>query len=140
MSYGKESTTMNITLILKALANGVNPESGEMLPRSSVAHTPEAIRLLFALSEEFSGTQQGKKVKKEKLTPLERQQKNLAEGKPAKSYFPWSEEEKLMLEEYYKPGKSIEGLANDFDRSVRAVAIQLEKMGLITAEQLVSYT
>lgn len=131
---------LNLTMILKALANGINPETGELLPRSSVAQAPESIRLLFALSEEFAGAPQGQKDKKAKLSPAERQQKNIADGKPAKSYFPWDEAEKLLLEQRYSSGQAIELLGGDFGRSARAVAIQLEKMGLITAEQLVSYT
>ena len=128
---------MNTPTILKALANGINPDTGELLSRSSVAHTPDMIRLLFALSEEFVQLPEKKKVK---LSPEERQQKNIAEGKPAKSFFPWSDEEKCQLEEYFRQGKTPEMLSREFQRSVRAVAIQLEKMGLITAEQLISYS
>ncbi|MBB1202267.1 hypothetical protein EGM70_18480 [Enterobacteriaceae bacterium 89] len=129
---------MTISATLKALANGINPETGECLSSCSVANKPEAIRLLFMLSQELA--EEPEKQKKAKLTAEERQQKNLAEGRPAKSYFPWTEEERGLLEQCHSAGHSVEQLSVKFERSVRAVAIQLEKMGLISAEQLLAYT
>ncbi|MFB5746965.1 hypothetical protein [Cedecea sp. P7760] len=129
---------MKILAMLKALANGIHPETGEILTAESTANKPEAIRILFALIEELSATPE--KQKKTKLTPEEKQQRNLAEGRPAKSYFPWTEEEKVILAERFGQSEAIEALGGEFGRSARAVAIQLEKMGLITAEQRLAYT
>lgn len=129
---------MNTSAMLKALANGVNPDSGEFMPACSIANQPEAIRLLFTLSEEL--VEEPEKVKKGRLTAEERQQKNLAEGRPAKAYFPWSDEERSLLEERFQANDPIDILGVKFERSSRAVAIQLEKMGLITAEQLLAFT
>lgn len=129
---------MNISAMLRALANGINPETGEILPSGSVANKPEAIRTLFTLAEELAA--EPEKQKKSRLSPEERQQKNIAEGRPAKSHFPWTEEERHLLEESYGQNNSVEALSTQFERSTRAVAIQLEKMGLITAEDLMGYT
>ncbi|WP_435928387.1 hypothetical protein [Dryocola sp. BD613] len=129
---------MNISAMLRALANGINPETGEILFSGSVANKPEAIRMLFTLAEELAA--EPEKQKKSKLSPEERQQKNIAEGRPAKSHFPWTEEERHQLEESYSQNSSVEALSTQFERSSRAVAIQLEKMGLITAEELMAYT
>ena len=41
---------MNIGTLLRALANGVNHDTGELLKPASAACAPEAIRLLFALA------------------------------------------------------------------------------------------
>ncbi|VEC02034.1 Uncharacterised protein [Cedecea lapagei] len=128
---------MDISAVLKALAKGEHPETGAILAAESTAHKPEAIRMLFALAEELTATPE--KQKKAKLTPEEKQQRNLAEGRPAKSYFPWTEEEKLLLAERFGNNVAIDPLGDAFGRSSRAVAIQLEKMGLITAEQLLAY-
>ena len=87
---------MNIGTLLRAQANGVNPDTGELLRPASAACAPEAIRLLFALADEFDG--ESELQKKARLTPEEKRQKNLAEGRPANAYFPWPEEEKLRLE------------------------------------------
>lgn len=127
---------MNISAMLKALANGVNPETGEFMSAASIVNQPDAIRLLFTLSDEMAD--EPEKQKKGKLTAEERQQKNIAEGRPAKSYFPWTELEKGLLEERFRADETIEVLSLKFERSIRAVAIQLEKMGLITAEQLLA--
>ena len=130
--------TTTISAMLKALANGINPETGELLGTGSVANKPEAIRILFILAQELS--EEPEKQKKSKLSAEERQQKNIAEGRPAKSYFPWTDEERGLLEERHQAGDSVEQLSLKFERSVRAVAIQLEKMGLISAEQLLAFT
>ncbi|WP_286175462.1 hypothetical protein [Enterobacter sp. Cy-643] len=45
---------MKISAMLKELANGINPETGEMPDAESTANKPEAIRMLFALAEELS--------------------------------------------------------------------------------------
>lgn len=127
---------MNISAMLKALANGVNPETGEFMSAGSIVNQPDAIRLLFTLSDEMAD--EPEKQKKGKLTAEERQQKNIAEGRPAKSYFPWTELEKSLLEERFRADETIDVLSVKFERSIRAVAIQLEKMGLITAEQLLA--
>jgi hypothetical protein len=132
-----ERMDMNICAMLRTLANGSNPETGEMMAPGSLANKPEAIRMLFALADELIA--EPEKQKKAKLTPDERQQRNIAEGRPAKSHFPWTEEEKSTLEQEHLSGSNIEDLSMKFERSSRAVAIQLEKMGLITAEQLLSY-
>lgn len=47
--------TMNTGTLLRALANGVNPDTGELLRPASAACASEAIRLLFALASEFDG-------------------------------------------------------------------------------------
>ncbi|SQI47063.1 Uncharacterised protein [Serratia plymuthica] len=76
---------MKTQAMLRALANGINPETGELLGTASMTGSPEAIRLLFALAEEFQV--EPERQKKVKLSPEERQQKNIAEGRPAKSHF-----------------------------------------------------
>lgn len=129
---------MNISAALKALANGVNPETGEFIASGSIVNQPDAIRLLFTLSDELA--EEPEKLKRGKPTAEERQQKNIAEGRPAKSNFPWTEQEKMQLEAEFRENTSLDVLSLKFGRSERAVAIQLEKKGLITAEQLLALT
>ncbi len=45
---------MNISAALRALANGVNPETGEFIASGSIVNQPDAIRLLFSLSDELA--------------------------------------------------------------------------------------
>lgn len=120
---------MNTGTLLRALANGVNPDTGELLRPASAACAPEAIRLLFALADEFDG--ESELQKKARLTPEEKRQKNLAEGRPANAYFPWPEEEKLRLRESHAAGATLEALSDEFECSTWSIAVQLQKMGLI---------
>ncbi|PYD36707.1 hypothetical protein CT690_23460 [Serratia plymuthica] len=102
---------MKTQAMLRALANGINPETGELLGTASMTGSPEAIRLLFAL----------------------------AEGRPAKSHFPWAEEEKQRLQESYAEGGTLEALSSEFERTTWAIAVQLQKLGLITEQQAARY-
>lgn len=135
--YRTRRRTMNIGTLLRALANGVNPDTGELLRPASAACAPEAIRLLFALADEFDG--ESELQKKARLTPEEKRQKNLAEGRPANAYFPWPEEEKLRLRESHAAGATLEALSDEFERSTWSIAVQLQKMGLMGEEQAAAY-
>lgn len=127
--------------IFRLLAKGIHPETEEPLPPKSIVHTPDAIRLLFALAEEFSGVNFSTVARQEKvkLTPEQRREKNRAEGRPANAYLPWSEEEKQVLVLQFRQGCSISDLAGFCERTPRSVAMQLERLGLITAEQALVY-
>ncbi|MEI2267578.1 hypothetical protein [Erwinia sp. CGal63] len=127
--------------IFRLLAKGIHPETGELLPPASVVHTPDAIRLLFALAEEFSGVNFSMAARKEKvkLTPEQRREKNRAEGRPANAYLPWSEDEKQTLVLQFRQGCSISDLAGICERSPRSVAMQLERLALISAEEAAAY-
>ena len=119
---------------IKVLANGIHPETGELLPESSLVHRPEVIRTLFALSEELADLERPR-TKKPKLTPEERRAKNIAEGRPPRSHFPWEDDERHRLVQEHEAGRTLPQLARIFERSNLAVAVQLHSLGLITDEQ-----
>jgi hypothetical protein len=126
--------------IFKSLGQGINPTSGRDLPSSSVVFTGEGQRVINALCEEFTA-KEVLKAKKDKrsLTPLqanELQQKNLANGRPARSNFPWSEQELSQLEHLHNEGMTIGEIASECERSKLAVAIQLEKLCLVSIEEV----
>lgn len=120
---------MNTSTLLRALANGVNPDTGELLKPASMVCSPEAIRLLFTLAEEFKS--ETERQKKTKQTPEERRQKNIFEGRP----FPLDEEEKQRLQESHAEGMTLEMMSSEFERSTWGIAVQLQKKRLITEEQ-----
>lgn len=96
--------------------------------------------LLNVLDRDLCEITNEKPIKtKHKLQPEERRQKNISEDKPPKSHFPWSDEEKRMLEDAFKNDSDIALLANQFERSMLAVAVQLQKFGLISEEEFESY-
>ncbi|MRT58160.1 hypothetical protein GJV11_18780 [Enterobacteriaceae bacterium RIT693] len=125
---------MRLPAMLKALANGINPETGEPIAAGSTANKPEAIRMLFTLVEALSV-----ETEKHRLTSEERQRYNLTEGRSAKSHFPGTDEQKGVVARHFGQNESIEAPGSEFERSARAVAIQLEKMGLIAAARRLAY-
>ncbi|RZI43820.1 hypothetical protein EGT07_08630 [Herbaspirillum sp. HC18] len=129
---------MTLRSQLKLLANGINPETGEVLEEDSLTNRPDVIRILFALAEELSVLEKPN-PKKTKLTPDERRQKNIAEGRPPKLHFPWNEEEKILLANEFNKSPGGKHLAALFERSPLAIAVQLQKLGLISEEELESY-
>lgn len=51
--------------ILKALANGVNPATGEILPNSSPYNNPKIIRAIFTILETSAADKKAKKPSRE---------------------------------------------------------------------------
>ena len=129
---------MKLSEQLKLLANGINPDTGEVLEEGSLTNRAETVRMLFALAEELADSEKHK-AKKSKLSPEERRQKNIAEGRPAKSHFPWDEAEKTSLAEDFVKDSDVENLSKVFERSTLAIAVQLQKMMLIPEEELDKY-
>ena len=128
---------MKLSETLKYLAKGINPETGEILESRSITNTPEVIKVLYEISDELSVLEATKE--KVKLTPEQKRSKNLSEGKPAQSHFPWADNEKDGLAADFKVGVSIEGMALEHERSPLAIAIQLEKLELIDEERVAEF-
>lgn len=128
---------MKLSETLKYLAKGINPETGEILESRSITNTPEVIRVLYEISDELSVLEATKE--KVKLTPEQKRSKNLSEGKPAQSHFPWTDNEKDGLAADFKVGVSIEGIALEHERSPLAIAIQLEKLELIDEKRVAEF-
>jgi hypothetical protein len=134
---------MDISNQLKTLAKGINPDTGELLDHNSCGNKPEAIRLLFLLAEELENSGHDKtKKSKPKLTAEERQAKqakNLEMGRPKNSHFSWTEEEKKKLIAAYSDNDNLELLADKFERSTLAIAVQLGNADLLTEEDIEFY-
>ena len=65
--------------------------------------------------------------------------KNIEQGLPGRSYFPWAHEEKESLAERYKSGYSFEALASLFERKVSAIVGQLRKLDCISEAEFREY-
>ncbi|MFO4660844.1 hypothetical protein V5H00_16470 [Vibrio cholerae] len=125
---------------LEILAMGANPNTGEELPVHSVVHTVEGKRILFTLVSELKALENApKKRKKRVLNELQQKElmeKNIAEGKPLRSHFPWSDEEISQIENAHYRGMTLSEIAKEFQRSKLAIAVQLEKLCLISIEEV----
>ena len=94
--------------IVRALADGIDPITGEILPENSVYNSPDVIRALFTLLEEVD----------KKTVSLQNA------GKP------WSEaEDKILRKEFYD-NLRISEIAKKHGRTYSAIESRLEHIGL----------
>ena len=105
--------------ILKILADGIDPSTGEQFPIGSAYQYPDTVRALYYAVQVLEGPAQ----------PRERsaQQKN----QPENAGRPWSEEEDARLGKGFDAGKTVLELADEFKRSriaIEARLVKLEKM------------
>ncbi len=115
--------------IIEALANGINPLTGEVLPEESPYNSPEIIRALFATLDFIKHPP--KKQPKVKKTLEQKQTENLENGLPKNAGLPWTEEQKNDVAGQFKSGKLVSVLASEFGRTNGSINSELKKQGLI---------
>jgi hypothetical protein len=110
--------------ILKALAEGIDPGTGEQYPAGSPYQHPDTVRALFAA---IRGLENAPRPAE---TDVPRPDKS---GRPAPENAgrPWSQEEDSRLGQAYDSGKSVEQLAQVHKRSKWAIESRLARMGKI---------
>ncbi len=116
--------------VLKSLASGTDPCTGEVYPTDSPYNQPEVIRALHACVRHIEHP-----PKKMRRTIEERQAENLARGWPKNAGLPWTEEMRDSLAEDFKSGTAPRDLAKRFERTLGSIAAELQKQGLITPEE-----
>ncbi len=79
------------------------------------------------------------KKEAKKRTEEEHMQENLAAGKPMRANLRWSDEERDEVCSLFKGGSSVESIAEKQMRGALAIAMQLEKAGLISKEKMEGY-
>lgn len=126
---------MTLAKTLKCLANGIHPETGCVAPKSSALHRPETIRMFYHLIDELAPSAHASEQKSDDQLRM----RNLLSRKPMNTHMPWSDIlfDQLAIE--YEKGASIAALAKSFGRSQLAIAIQLEKLDLVTQEEVDTY-
>jgi hypothetical protein len=123
--------------IIGALANGADPTSGEVLPAASPYNNPGVIRaLFFALNNLEQQTTDWKPRIKKSIE--ERQQDNLANGRPRNAGLPWDDESKEYAASSFRRGIKIEEIAAKLERSNIAIIAGLKQQGVISAEDALS--
>ena len=101
--------------IIEALANGVDPETGEVLSAQSVFN-PQVIRALFIAKNALDS-----------LAKREQREKTL----PDKAGMAWSKLEDSELLSDFDVGRSIKDIAAKHGRTEGAIAARLIRLGLI---------
>lgn len=106
--------------IVSALADGINPATGEAFPTDSPYQSADVVRALF-LAERA-------------LEAQRRSQKRSRSNMPPNAGKPWKEEEDRQLLAQFDQGCSIAELAQTLGRTSAGVQVRLEKHGRLQGE------
>lgn len=104
--------------IVRSLANGVDPETGEVFPTESAYQRPQTVRALYEAATAL-----------ERIERFERRKAQM----PAKTGEPWSEDEDRKLLAAFDAGRELREIASAHERTMGAVRARLLKYGRINA-------
>ncbi len=104
--------------IVRSLASGVDPASGEVFAPESPYQRADTVRALFAAAEAL-----------ERAAQFERRKQQL----PAKTGLPWTEEEDRRLLASFDAGRGLVELAQAHERTQTGVRARLVKYGRLAA-------
>ena len=123
--------------ILRTLANGIDPVTGEVLPDESPYNHPAVIRALFQMVHAADERSPSPKSKRSARSIEARQQENIRAGRPRNAGLPWNEASRAKLASSYRATTDVDQLSRDFERSRGAVISELVRQGLVedTKEQ-----
>lgn len=109
--------------IVSALANGVNPQTGEMFEVDSPYQSVDVIRALY--------------VAVRALEMTSRTKARASRGRmPANAGKPWTEQEDRELLEQFDAGQSMSELAQAHDRTMAGIQARLERHGRLQVQGL----
>lgn len=117
--------------IIEALANGIDPCTGEHFPNDSPYNSPEVIRALFYVLRNEPAQ------KKQKKSLEERQQENLLKGLPKNYGLPWTEEAVEYVVGQYSESNSITVIAQEVSRKPSSIVGLLKKKAVITEDEAI---
>jgi hypothetical protein len=104
--------------VIRSLANGVDPETGEVFPADSAYQRPMVVRALYEAAAAL-----------ERMERFERRKAQM----PAKTGEPWTEDEDRKLLAGFDAGRALQELAAAHQRTMGAVRARLLKYGRINA-------
>lgn len=99
--------------IVTLLADGIDPQTGEVFPDDSPYQQPQTVRALYTLIRAVEG------------------KPNEAKPRPKKAGAPWLPEEDQQLTEDFKKNTSVTQLARSHERTERAIEARLVRLGLV---------
>jgi hypothetical protein len=104
--------------VVRSLANGVDPETGEVFAADSAYQRPLVVRALYEAAAAL-----------ERMERFERRKAQM----PPKTGEPWSEDEDRKLLAGFDAGRALQELAAAHERTMGAVRARLLKYGRINA-------
>lgn len=113
----KETMDLSEALrIVRSLADGIDPHTGEVFPDDSPYQNPQVVRALFLAVRAL-----------ERLEARKRREKHL----PERAGKPWTDEEDKALCEGFNAGLTVPQLAQRHKRTEGAIRARLEKLGIV---------
>lgn len=97
--------------IVAALAEGIDPTTGEILPEDSVCNKGEVVRALYAVLNYLDNKKQKKRL-------------------PENAGKPWSADEDAKLRACFESGMTKKELCIRFERTSGSIESRLSKLGL----------
>ena len=104
--------------VVRSLANGVDPESGEVFAAESPYQRPQVVRALYEAAAA---------LERQERYDRRRQQMLLKTGEP------WTEDEDRKLLAAFDAGRALQELAAAHERTMGAVRARLLKYGRLNA-------
>ncbi|MEC4725999.1 hypothetical protein HWQ46_10615 [Shewanella sp. D64] len=114
--------------IIEALANGINPVTGEELTNESPYSHPDVIKGSAAVNRMKLPSSKRPKVKK---TIEQKQSENVGNGFPENAGLPWTKEQRDELASQFEADERVPNLAKTHGRTKNAITSELKKQGLI---------
>ena len=111
--------------IVKTLAQGVDPNTGEVFAPDSPYNEPKVIRALFTVHDFV------RQAKKPKMSVDEKRQENLDLGRPRNYGLPWTNDTRSQVASGFEDEKAIEELAATLERTQGAIRAELIRQGLL---------
>lgn len=103
-------------IVIEALANGIDPETGEAFPGQSVFNNPQVIRALFVASKALDDL--GKKQQSQKALP-------------ENAGIAWSEDEDRAVVAAFNESRPVSEIAAKHGRANGSIASRLVRLGCI---------
>jgi len=111
--------------VIESLIQGNDPVTGKELPSDTVLNRIEVYRALLVAVAAIQETA---------ARSARRLQLPSGVGKP------WSNEEEQLLSAEFKGREAIPDIAEKHQRTVRAIEVRLERLGLLTPDERTTYT
>jgi hypothetical protein len=112
--------------IVKTLAQGVDPITGEVFTPDSPYNHPQVIRALFTVHQHL-------RLGRTPIGADERRRLNLEHGRPKNAGLPWTDEGRAQAALGFRNGKSIGELAAALERSRSAIHAELIRQELVAS-------
>jgi hypothetical protein len=100
--------------IIRSLADGIDPQTGELFPAASPYQTPQVVRALFTAVKSL-----------EQIEEKQKRQKTL----PDNAGKPWTATEDKLLSDSFDKAMSVQELAQRHKRTEWSIQARLEKLG-----------